>query len=208
MNLGEYIDYYGSLSYEELFAKYREHSDPNVASYVSLEKVNLPEQLISEMCTREPERQPEHLGVKSQYRVKYDDQLQTWAEQTFPHLQFVDVRMQSQPPGEKVPAHLDLLPVYLKKVCNKVPYLRKIKHSIEDPGLDVHQLIIACEDQVEGQVFGFDNPGQWHWTKGDCIRVNTWRGSHWTENNSTKTRHMLKVRGIQIRRDRDKNVFT
>ena len=149
MNLGEYIDYYGSLSYEELFAKYREHSDPNVASYVSLEKVNLPEQLISEMCTREPERQPEHLGVKSQYRVKYDDELQTWAEQAFPHLQFVDVRMQSQPPGEKVPAHLDLLPVYLKKVCNKVPYLRKIKHSIEDPGLDVHQLIIACEDQVE-----------------------------------------------------------
>ena len=207
MNLGEYIDNFEKLNYEELFAKYREYSDPTVKSFVPIGKVDLPEQLIREMSQREPDRQPEHLGVKSQYRVKYDDELQSWAEKTFPHLQFVDVRMQSQPPGEKVPAHLDLLPVYLRKVCRKVPYLRKLKHSIDQPALDVHQIIVACEDQLEGQVFGFDNPGPWQWKKGDCIRVNTWRGSHWTENNSQQTRHMLKVRGIHVKGDRNKNVF-
>jgi hypothetical protein len=198
MNLGEYIDWYESLSYDEMFAKYREIADPNVPGYLPMGKVNLPEELINEMTTRKPDRQPEYLGVKSQYRVVDDNRLLRWAEKQFSNLKFVDCRMQSQMPGEKVPEHIDLLGFYLKTVTKQAPWLRKIQHSIDRPGIDVYQLIIACDDQIDGQVFGFDNPGNWNWTKGECIRVNTWRGMHWTENKSNKIRNVLKVRGISF----------
>ncbi len=71
-----------------------------------------------------------------------------------------------QPDGVKVPAHLDLLGDYLTSVCKEIPWLRKVKHTLENPGIDICQMIVAMEDQVPGQVFAFSDQ-EWNWNDED-----------------------------------------
>jgi hypothetical protein len=205
MNLGEYIDWHQSIEFEDMYTQYQKIHNPNVPGYLLPGKVEIPDDLVNALINRDPGKQPEWLGVKSNYRVQYDDRLVEWAKKTFPNLQFVKCRLQSQKPGESVREHMDLLGTYLRGITeatgdNKphAPWLRKLRHSIEKPGIDIHQLLIACDDQVDGQVIGFYNPGPWNWKKGDILRINTWRGMHWTENKSNKIRHILKVTGIEL----------
>ena len=93
------------------------------------------------------------------------------------------------------------------KVSIPTDLIKKIKHSLANPGVDLHQLLIACDDQVDGQVIGFHNPGNWNWKKGDILRINTWRSLHWTKNTSNKVRVIIKVTGIEFGMKKESNVI-
>jgi len=205
--LGEFIDWHQSLGFEEMYEKYKEIHDPSVPGYVPVGKVDLPEDIIADLSKEKLDTQPVWLGVKSNYRVQYDERLLSWAKKTFPKLQFVKCRMQAQKPGESVREHMDLLGNYLRDCTIKAPWLRKLRHSIEKPGIDIHQIIIAWDDQVEGQVFGFHNPGPWKWKKGEYMRINSWRGMHWTANNSDVVRRLIKVTGIELGPKKENHVL-
>jgi hypothetical protein len=199
-NIGEYIDWHQSMDFDESYSMYPKLADSSVASFLPMGKIDLPELIADDGRGYNPNFR----GTLSQYTVLEDESLLKWAAEKFPKLKFLKCRMQVQKPGEAVRAHLDLLGDYLRNVTVKAPWLRQIKHSLKNPGIDIHQYIIACDDQVEGQVFGFENPGPWQWKKGDYIRLNTWRGLHWTENKSKVDRPIIKVTGIEFGLKKDK----
>jgi hypothetical protein len=203
-NLGEYIDWHQSLNFDETYDIYPKLADPSVTSFLPMGKIDLPELITDDGRGFKPDFR----GTLSQYTVLEDESLLKWAAEKFPKLKFLKCRMQVQKPGEAVRAHLDLLGDYLKNVSVKMPWIRKTKHSFKNPRIDIHQYIIACDDQVEGQVFGFENPGPWQWKKGDYIRVNTWQALHWTENKSEKDRAIIKVQGINFGMKKELNVFS
>jgi len=206
--LQEYIDWYQTLAFEDMYDKYLELHDPAVPGFVLPGNVSIPTDLINDIMNNNPDGEPtEFLGVESKYQVQYDDRLLQWAQEQFPNLKFVKCRLQIQKPGEEVRKHMDLLGEYLKGVCENIPWLKKIKHSLANPGVDLHQLLIACDDQVDGQVIGFHNPGNWNWKKGDILRINTWRSLHWTKNTSNKVRVIIKVTGIEFGMKKESNVI-
>ena len=192
MNVQEYIDWHSTLGHDEFYNMCPDLADPKAIGLQHIGNVELPE--LGEIDLEG--KNAEWRGVTHKYLTYDNDALTEWAKHKWPELKFVKVKLQVQPPGIKVPPHLDLLGDYLTGVCNEIPWLRKVKHSLEEPGIDICQMIVAVEDQVPGQVFAFSDQ-EWNWKKGDCIRINTWRSLHWTENNSEVDRPMIKITGIK-----------
>jgi hypothetical protein len=56
-------------------------------------------------------------------------------------------------------------------------------------------MFVAMDDQIPGQRF-IINGQDWHWTAGDCIRLNNWQALHSTINNSVTPRSLIKITGI------------
>ena len=125
-----------------------------------------------------------------------DDRITQWARVTWPFLRCVDAKIQIQRPGEVCKPHLDFLNDYLEGVCEVLPGLLNVEHSIEKPGIDVWRMFVAVENHVEGHIFSINNE-EWKWTKGECIRLNNWQALHWTENKSTVNRTLIKITGIK-----------
>ena len=192
MNVQEYIDWHSTLGHDEFYDMCPDLADPKAIGLQHIGNVELPKLGEIELEGKNAEWR----GVTHKYFAYSDDKLTEWAKQKWPELKFVKAKIQVQPDGVKVPPHLDLLGDYLTGVCKEIPWLRKVKHSLEQPGIDICQMIVAMEDQVPGQVFAFSDQ-EWNWKKGDCIRINTWRALHWTENKSGVDRPMIKITGIK-----------
>jgi hypothetical protein len=126
-----------------------------------------------------------------------NDKLSVWARETWADLQCVNAKIQIQRPGEKCHPHLDFLGEYLESVCETMPGLLKLEHSLEKPALDVWRMFVAMEDHIPGHVFSI-NDQCWEWTKGECIRLNNWQALHWTENTSTVDRKIIKITGVKF----------
>lgn len=125
-----------------------------------------------------------------------NDLVTNWAKVTFPFLKCIDAKIQIQRPGESCKPHLDFLGEYLQNVCETLPGLLKVKHSLQEPGIDVWRMFVAVEDHVDGHIFNINNK-EWKWTKGECIRLNNWQALHWTKNTSNLDRVILKITGIK-----------
>ena len=174
MNVQEYLDWHSKLDHDEFYNMCPDLADPNAIGLQHIGNIELPELGNIELTGKNADWR----GVTHKYFAYSDDKLTEWAKQKWPELKFIKAKIQVQPAGVKVPAHLDLLGDYLTSVCKEIPWLKKVKHSLEQPGIDVCQMIVAMEDQVPGQVFAFSDQ-EWNWKKGDCIRINTWRALHW-----------------------------
>ena len=125
-----------------------------------------------------------------------NDLVTNWAKVTFPFLKCIDAKIQIQRPGEKCRPHLDFLGEYLQNVCEVMPGLLKLEHSLQKPGIDVWRLFVAVENHIPGHVFNVNNE-EWKWSKGECMRLNNWQALHWTENTSNIDRVILKITGIK-----------
>ena len=126
-----------------------------------------------------------------------NNELSTWGSQTWPELEFLDVKIQVQKPGQVCPPHLDFLGYYLENICKAKPELLELEHSTNKPAIDIWRMFIATEDYKLGQMFVI-NDEQWFWTKGDCIRLNNWKALHWTKNIGEKDRTIIKVTGVKV----------
>ena len=124
------------------------------------------------------------------------DLLTKWARATWPFLKCLDAKIQIQLPNEDCRPHLDFLGYYLEQVCESLPGLKNISHSLHRPGIDVWRLFVAIDDQIDGQRFVINN-NDWSWNAGDCIRLNNWQALHWTQNNSQVARSIIKITGIK-----------
>jgi|TARA_R110000744_G_scaffold137779_1_gene248435 hypothetical protein len=191
MNLEEYINWHDHLDGEGVYKISPGLADKSTWGFKGMGKVDLPE--IKNLYEKGGEEfyrreRMQYLGVR-------DDVLTKWAKEKWPFLKFMDAKIQIQRPGESVRPHLDLCGQYLTLVCEQAPWFKKIKHSYAKPGIDVWRLVIAMEDHVDGQIFSF-NDQEWKWQSGDCIRINSWRALHWTENRSNKDRPIIKVTAI------------
>ena len=124
------------------------------------------------------------------------DSLTKWARSTWPFLKCLDAKIQIQSPNEECKPHLDFLGYYLEQVCDSLPGLKNIPHSLHQPGIDVWRLFVAIDDQIDGQRFVINN-NDWAWKAGDCIRLNNWQALHWTQNNSRVARSIIKITGIK-----------
>ena len=203
MNLEDYIKWHRDLGHDGLYDKSPELADPNAVSFKHIGNVDLPDvEHVYEKSFMVHWR-----GGKRGYLSAYDDKLTEWAKKRWPALKFVKDKIQIQRPGGKVQPHLDLLGDYLSGVCDQIPWLKKVKHSLDKPGVDVHQMLIALDDQVDGQIFAFSDKN-WNWKKGDCIRVNNWQALHWTENKSEKDRAIIKVQGINFGMKKESNIIS
>ena len=125
-----------------------------------------------------------------------NERVTQWARITYPFLQCVDAKIQIQRPGSICKPHLDFLGDYLESVCETLPGMLNVEHTLEKPGIDVWRMFVAVEDHVEGQIFSI-NDEHWKWTKGQCIRLNNWQALHWTQNKSDRDRLLIKVTGIK-----------
>ena len=126
-----------------------------------------------------------------------NDLLGKWASAVWPNLDFIEAKIQIQKPGQICHPHLDFLGEYLQHICEQRPELLSTAHSLNSPGIDVHRMFVAVDDQVPGQIFCI-NGKNWNWKAGDCIRLDNWQALHHTENNSTKDRAIIKITGVQF----------
>lgn len=202
MNLEEYLEWHQKLGHDEFYNMCPDLADPNAVGCKHIGNVELPE--LGDLY--KTSKNADWRGVTHKYLGYTSETLTQWAEQQWPELKFVKAKIQIQPPGVNVPPHLDLLGDYLSGVCKEIPWIKKIKHSLEEPGVDICQILIAMEDQVDGQKFAFQDQ-EWNWKKGDCIRINTWRALHWTENKSEKDRPMIKITGLKLGMKKESNVI-
>ena len=202
MNLKEYIDWHKELGYDGVYNISPELADPTAVGFKKMERVSFPK--IQNLYDKG--NLGEWRGVNEQYLGITDDKLTLWAQKKWPFLKFVKAKIQIQRPGERVKPHLDFCGDYLRIVSEQIPWLLKVKHTLEKPGIDIWRMSIAMEDQLEGQIFAFNNQN-WEWKKGDCIRINTWRALHWTENKSKKDRPILKITGIKFGLKKENNVI-
>ena len=125
-----------------------------------------------------------------------NDLITNWAKVTWPFLRCIDAKIQIQRPGEQCNPHLDFLGDYLQGVCDTMPGLFKIEHSLERPGINIWRMFVALEDHVDGHIFSINNE-EWKWEKGQCIRLNNWQALHWTKNTSNIDRAIIKVTGLK-----------
>jgi hypothetical protein len=125
-----------------------------------------------------------------------NDLITNWAKVTWPFLTCIDAKIQIQRPGEECKPHLDFLGDYLENVCQTLPGLLNVEHTLEKPAINVWRMFIATEDHVPGQVFSVNN-NEWVWKAGDCMRLNNWQALHWTKNTSQVDRAIIKITGIK-----------
>ena len=125
-----------------------------------------------------------------------NDLISNWAKVTFPFLKCLDAKIQIQRPGESCKPHLDFLGDYLENVCESMPGLLNVEHTLEKPGIDIWRMFVAVDDHVDGHVFAVNNE-EWKWTKGQCMRLNNWQALHWTKNDSDQDRVIIKITGIK-----------
>ena len=130
------------------------------------------------------------------YHSVRNERITQWARMVWPELSCIEAKIQIQKPGEECSPHLDLVGEYLRGVCDTLPGLLKVAHTLKQPGVDLWRLFVATEDHVDGQIFNI-NDVQWKWQKGDCIRLNNWQALHWTKNDSDTDRIILKITGIK-----------
>lgn len=126
-----------------------------------------------------------------------NDEISNWARSQWPQLNFVEAKIQIQKPGETCHPHLDLLGEYLERICETIPGLLKLNHSLQKPAVDIWRMFVAIDDHVEGQVFNINNK-EWIWKAGDCIRLDNWQALHWTENRSAVDRAIIKITGVKL----------
>ena len=124
-----------------------------------------------------------------------NDFITHWAKDKWPFLKCIDAKIQIQRPNEECKPHLDFLGDYLERVCESMPIMYGVLHSLEKPGLDVWRMFVAIDDHVTGQIFSI-NEKEWRWKSGDCIRLNNWQALHWTKNESKVDRAIIKITGI------------
>ena len=162
-----------------------EVADPKAWGFEDLGQIKLPTAINLENAT------PGDEG----YSSIRNDNLIEWAESTWPDLKCVDAKIQIQRPNEECKPHLDFLGDYLERVCESMPIMYGVLHSLEKPGLDVWRMFVAIDDHVPGQIFSI-NEKKWQWKSGDCIRLNNWQALHWTKNESKVDRAIIKITGI------------
>jgi len=126
-----------------------------------------------------------------------NDIISQWAKITYPFLSCLDAKIQIQKSGAVCKPHLDFLGEYLENVCETLPGLLNIEHTLENPGIDVWRMFVAIDDHVEGQTFSI-NDKYWKWSRGQCIRLNNWQALHWTQNKSDQNRMLIKITGIKL----------
>ena len=119
-----------------------------------------------------------------------------WAKDKWPFLNCIDAKIQIQRPGEECKPHLDFLNDYLEKVCETLPGLLNVEHSLEKPGINIWRMFVAVEDHIDGHIFSVNNK-EWKWQKGQCIRLNNWQALHWTKNTSDVDRVIIKITGLK-----------
>lgn len=137
-------------------------------------------------------------GDQGYFNYRHDD-ITAWAKKTFVDLVHLDAKIQVQKPGQVCAPHLDFLGDYLEQVTATMPKLLELPHTLSRPCVDVYRLFVALEDQTPGQVFMI-NGNEWHWRRGDCIRLNNWQALHSTENTSRIDRPLIKITGIKFKR--------
>ena len=125
-----------------------------------------------------------------------NDLITNWAKVKWPFLKCVDAKVQVQKPGEECKPHLDFLNDYLEGVCEVLPGLLNVEHTLEKPGIDVWRMFVAVEDHCDGHIFSVNNK-EWKWRKGQCMRLNNWQALHWTRNTSDIDRVLIKITGIK-----------
>ena len=183
MNLKEYIDWTKTIN------DYK--TAPTVANtsawgFKKLKKVNVPDIKIKNATE----------GDEGYWSVR-NNELNSWAKEIWSDLTFLDTKIQIQKPGQVCHPHLDFLGYYLEDVCMAHPGLLKLKHSLDDPAINVWRMFIAVKDQIPGQRFVI-NDKDWTWKAGDCIRLNNWQALHWTTNTSNSDRTIIKVTGVKF----------
>tara|TARA_Y100000817_G_C16643680_1_gene449540 strand:+ start:80 stop:634 length:555 start_codon:yes stop_codon:yes gene_type:complete len=181
-NLRKYIEWTKQINDYETAP---EVADPKAWGFEELGQIKLPKDINLENAI------PGDEG----YSSIRNDKLIEWAESTWPDLKCVDAKIQIQKPKEECKPHLDFLGDYLERVCESMPIMYGVLHSLDKPGLDVWRMFVAIEDNVPGQIFSINNK-QWQWKRGDCIRLNNWQALHWTKNESTVERAIIKITGI------------
>jgi hypothetical protein len=182
MNLGEYIKWAKEI---DEYQHSPELCDPGAWGFKNFGKVKLPKFKIDDSPTTGGQG---YSSIRNPMLVK-------WAKYTWPFLDFVESKIQIQFPGQECKPHLDLLNDYLENVCAELPVLKLRQHSLQKPGVDVYRMFVAMDDQIPGQRF-IINGQDWHWTAGDCIRLNNWQALHSTINNSVTPRSLIKITGI------------
>ena len=125
-----------------------------------------------------------------------NDLITNWAKVKWPFLKCIDAKIQIQKSGKECKPHLDFLGHYLENVCETLPGLLNLEHTLEKPGIDVWRMFVAVEDHVSGHIFSVNNK-EWKWTKGECMRLNNWQALHWTKNTSDVDRVIIKITGIK-----------
>ena len=183
MNLKEYIEWTKTINDYKTAPTV---ANTNAWGFKKLEKVNIPEIKIGN--AKEGDEGYWHLRSTV---------LTDWAKKNWTDLQFVEAKIQIQKPQQVCHPHLDFLGEYLERVCMTHPGLLKLKHSLDDPAIDVWRMFIAIEDHVPGHIFVI-NENSWEWKKGDCIRLNNWQALHWTTNTSNSDRTIIKVTGVKF----------
>jgi len=183
MLLRDYIEWAQNINEYEQSPRI---ANPSAWGFKNLGKVELPQ--IKNL------KQP--IPGNEGYSSIRDELLTRWARYTWPYLKCVDAKIQIQNPGQECKPHLDFLGHYLKNVCETIPGLLQIDHSLDSPGVDVWRMFVAIDDQVDGQKFVINNK-HWIWKSGDCIRLNNWQALHYTKNKSKTNRSIIKVTGIK-----------
>jgi len=183
MNLKEYIEWTKSINDYDV--------SPKVANVSSWGFRKLKNMTVPTFDLSNPSQGDE--GYSSIRNNKISD----WAKSQWPRLNFVEAKIQIQKPGETCHPHLDLLGEYIERICETMPGLLKLDHSLTSPAIDVWRMFVAIDDHVTGQIFNI-NDTTWTWESGDCIRLNNWQALHWTENQSAVDRAIIKITGVKL----------
>ena len=183
MHLKEYINWTKTI---DDYKTAPNLADANAWGYKELKKVSVPNVKVEDA----------EEGTEGYWHFR-NNELSTWGSQTWPELEFLDVKIQVQKPGQVCPPHLDFLGYYLENICKAKPELLELEHSTNKPAIDIWRMFIATEDYKLGQMFVI-NDEQWFWTKGDCIRLNNWKALHWTKNIGENDRTIIKVTGVKF----------
>jgi hypothetical protein len=191
MNLKEYLEWHRSLGGDGSYTAGQSMADSKTWGFEGLGRFDIPE--LGDYKSKGDDEV--WRDEKMEYLAVYDDKLTNWVKSTWPFLKFIAAKIQIQRPGEKVRPHLDFCGTYLESVVKQCPWLLKARHSWQDPSINIWRVCIAMEDHVDGQIFRFNNQ-DWIWKKGDCVRINTWRALHYTENKSDVDRPMIKITAI------------
>ena len=105
MNLKEYITWAKTL---DAYKDGEKLANINAWGFEKLERVNVPNIKVEDA----------EEGTEGYWHFR-NNKLSTWGSQTWPELEFLDVKIQVQKPGEVCPPHLDFLG-YVKLMANYI----------------------------------------------------------------------------------------